>query len=159
MSMWSEDRGNDGTILYYVESSRVYPERDVEYSGTAILRLSCFDDVLLAWLSLPEEPVRYFDSSGEWEMQEVSWYVATQTGYDDIERVWQAVWVISEFDSLGFLPEGPSRDAYLNFMSDIARKDFLVIAASTFDYGLLTFEFQITGVEEVMAKLLCDVDW
>ena len=132
----------------------------MEYSGTATLFLACVPDGALGtFIGLPERPVRYFDNSGVWELQDISWYVVTHTGWDDIERVWQAVSVRSESNALDFWNFGPIRDAYLNFMSDIVGRDYLGLAVGTFDYGVLTFEFPITGASEVMADLPCEVDW
>ena len=152
------DRFDDGDPYYFVESSKVYPGRDVEYTGTADLVLSCLDRVLIPFISLPEEPVRYFND--EWELQDISWYAIMHTGWDDVARTWQTAVVVSDLESplLAFLNVGPAREAYSNFMSDIVGRDYLELSLATYDYGGLTFEFPITGADDVVAKLPCDVD-
>lgn len=123
------DRFDDGDPFYFVESSKVYPGRDVEYTGTADLVLTCSNDgALVSFVFLPEDLVRYFN--GEWELQDIYWFAIMHTGWDDVERTWQTVRVISETElpSLVFWNFGPPREAYLNFMSDIVGRVLLIFA-------------------------------
>lgn len=160
MSQW-EKRETDEGLAYLILYSKVYPERyvDAEYGGTTGFALTCAEKAIFPAVFIPEEPVKYSDEGTDLELQEISWYATTHMGRNGVARARQVVEAFSEDGALAFWYAGPAREAYLNLMSDISGKDFLEITVATVDYGTLIFEFPITGVDEVIAKLPCDVDW